>query len=182
VGGPVARHVPDQHLPSGSAVRPPANEAVALRRNCAEVVPGWWFGGEQATVPAGVGVVITLDAATLPVATPGVVELRHPFRDSRWQPVPRATVVLAVAAVVEADAPLFVRCRFGLNRSALVTGLALRRCGWRATEVVQRLREAQPGALTNPYFADLLATYPTPPEREGAFPQAQTTIPTEEVA
>jgi hypothetical protein len=115
-------------------------------------------------VPPGVEVVVTLEEAAAPSGRPGVVELRHPFRDSRWEPVPRATVDAAVEAVVEADGPVWVRCRYGLNRSALVTGLALRRRGWGSSEVVQRLSgAARPGALTNPYFVDLLATYPEEP-------------------
>jgi hypothetical protein len=140
-----------------------ADEVDALLRSRVEVRPGWWFGGEAASVPSGVEVVVTLEEAAAPLAGLGVVEVRHPFRDSRWEPVPRATVDAAVEAVLEADGPVWVRCRYGLNRSVLVTGLALRRRGWGSSEVVRRLREVRPGALTNPYFVDLLATYPEEP-------------------
>jgi predicted protein tyrosine phosphatase len=144
-----------------------ADEVDALLRSRVEVRPGWWFGGEAASVPSGVEVVVTLEEAAAPLAGRGVVEVRHPFRDSRWEPVPRATVDAAVEAVLEAvleaEGPVWVRCRYGLNRSALVTGLALRRRGWGNSEVMRRLRQIRPGALTNPYFVDLLATCPEEP-------------------
>jgi hypothetical protein len=140
-----------------------ADEVDALPRSCVEVRPGWWFGGEAASLPPGVEVVVTLEEAAAPLPGPGAVEVRHPFRDSRWEPVPRATVDAAVEAVLEVDGPVWVRCRDGLNRSALVTGLALRRRGWGSSEVVDRLRTARPGALTNPYFVDLLVSYPEEP-------------------
>jgi hypothetical protein len=140
-----------------------ADEVDALLRSCVEVRPGWWFGGEAASVPSGVEVVVTLEEAAAPLTGRGVVEVRHPFRDSRWEPVPRAAVDAAVEAVLGAGGPVWGRCLYGLNRSALVTGLALRRRGWGSSEVVDRLRAVRPGALTNPYFVDLLATYPEEP-------------------
>jgi hypothetical protein len=133
-----------------------ADEFEGLCRSRVEVVPDRWIGGEAVSVPPDAELVVTLEEAAAPLAGPGVVEVRHVFRDSRWEPVPRMTVDAAVDAVLVADGPVLVRCRYGLNRSALVAGLALRRRGWRATEVVERLRTVRPGALTNPHFVDLL--------------------------
>jgi hypothetical protein len=148
-------------------------DAVAvLRGTCAEVARGWWVGGDDAPVPAEVGTVVTLDDASPPVpdrsgSASAVVEVRHPFFDGRWEPVVSGQVDAAVAAVLAADGPVLVRCRYGLNRSALVVGLALVRRGWPAADVVHRLRSVRPGALTNPYFVDLLATSPDEPGRGG---------------
>jgi hypothetical protein len=140
-----------------------ADEFEGLRRSRVEVVPDRWIGGEVASVPPDAELVVTLEEAAAPLAGPGVVEVGHPFRDSRWEPAPRSTVDAAVDAVLGADGPVLVRCRYGLNRSALVAGLALRRRGWRAAEVVERLRQVRPGALTNPYFVDLLNSHPEEP-------------------
>jgi hypothetical protein len=138
-------------------------EVAELRRSCAQVTPGLWIGGELARAPEGVSTVVTLEATTAPLALVGVTELRLPFRDSRWEQVPRPMVDAAVDAVVASDGPVLVRCRYGLNRSVLVVCLALM-CGRVAAEDAVRLvRSVRRGALTNPYFADLILTYPQKP-------------------
>jgi hypothetical protein len=114
-----------------------ADEFEGLCRSRVEVVPDRWIGGEAVSVPPDAELVVTLEEAAAPLAGPGVVEVRHVFRDSRWEPVPRMTVDAAVDAVLVADGPVLVRCRYGLNRSALV----------------------RPGALTNPHFVDLLTRH-----------------------
>jgi hypothetical protein len=138
-------------------------EAAELRRSCAEVMPGLWIGGELARIPEGVSTVITLEATAAPLALAGGTELRFPFRDSRWEPVPRTVVDAAVEAVVDAQGAVLVRCRHGLNRSALVVCLALALRGVPVTDALQLVRAVRPGALTNPYFADLITTYPQEP-------------------
>jgi hypothetical protein len=134
-----------------------------LRRSCAEVAPGQWLGGQLAQIPNVVSTVITLEAATAPLDVAGVTEFRFPFRDSRWEPVPHPVLEAAVEAVRAAEAAVLVRCRHGLNRSALVTCLTLMRGGVAAEEAVGHVRMVRPGALTNPYFADLITTYPQEP-------------------
>ena len=47
-------------------------------------------------------------------------------------------------------------CGMGLNRSALVAGLALVRLGMSAKDAIERLRERRPGALYNERFAEYL--------------------------
>jgi hypothetical protein len=138
-------------------------EAAELRRSCAEVMPGLWIGGELARIPDGASTVVTLEEATAPLALAGVTELRFPFRDSRWEQVPRTVVDAAVDAVVASDGPVLVRCRYGLNRSVLVVCLSLISRGVPAEEVVGLVRAVRPGALTNPYFTDLITTYPQEP-------------------
>jgi hypothetical protein len=140
-----------------------APDADALSRSCAEVVPGLWLGGDAAPLPPGCRVVVTLADSAAPVGAARVVEARHPFRDSRWEPAPRVVLDAAVAAALGTADTALVRCRHGLNRSALVAGLVLRQRGLTAAAAVDRLRAVRPGARTNPYFLDLLTTYPEEP-------------------
>lgn len=137
--------------------------ADALRSTCSEVVAGAWIGGELAAIPDGVTAVVTLEQATPASGLAGVVELRLHLRDTRWEPVLREPLEAAIQAVVCRDGPILVRCQHGLNRSALVVGLALRQLGHDASEVVALVRAVRPNAFTNPYFLDLLRTYPRDP-------------------
>jgi hypothetical protein len=58
---------------------------------------------------------------------------------------------------------VLIRCRHGINHSALVAGLVLRERGWDGEEVIAAIRRARPGALTNPYFLDLICDWPDDP-------------------
>jgi protein-tyrosine phosphatase len=140
-----------------------------LRRTRVEVARGRWLGGDLTPMPSDVSVIITLETTTPPLHLAGVTELRFPFRDSRWEQVPRRVVDSAVAAVVAVECPVLVRCRHGLNRSALVMCLALMRGGVTAENAVARVRAARPGALTNPYFVDLIRSYPQEPTRSSSM-------------
>ena len=137
--------------------------AELLRHTCAEVAPGLWLGGDAAAVPDQVTTVVTLEATTPAVTATGVVEHRCHFADSRWQPVDRTPLDAAIEAVTFATGPTLVRCRHGLNRSALTVCLALRRDGKAAAEALHLVTARRPGALTNPYFAALIRTYPNEP-------------------
>ena len=135
-----------------------------LETTGAEVIPGLWIGGALAPVPDMAAVVVTLDEAAHSVGRSGVIEVRAPFPDSRWQPVGRAPLETAVEAAADnLDDGVYIRCRHGLNRSALVAALALRAHGWPAEEAVAAIRDARPGALSNPYFVDLLRAWPQDP-------------------
>lgn len=135
-----------------------------LRTSCAEVAPSWWIGGDLAVLPTVVRSVVSLDAASTPVGRAGVVEHRHPFRDTRFEPVPRDVLEAAVAAALSAPAAVLVRCRHGINRSALVVCLALIDGGrLDPPAAIARVRHARPGALTNPYFVDLVLRFPQDP-------------------
>lgn len=135
-----------------------------LRASHACVAPGVWIGGDLAPLPAGVRTVVSLDAATVPLRRAGVVEHRHPFRDSRFQRVPRGPLEAAVAAVVGAPGGVLVRCRHGLNRSALVACLVLVEQGALAPpDAIAQVRRVRPGALNNPYFVALVVRDPAEP-------------------
>jgi protein-tyrosine phosphatase len=47
-------------------------------------------------------------------------------------------------------------CTQGFNRSALVAGMILRELGASPDAIVEAIREARPGALTNQTFVRLL--------------------------
>ncbi|HXH23524.1 MAG TPA: hypothetical protein VNN10_16020 [Dehalococcoidia bacterium] len=51
---------------------------------------------------------------------------------------------------------LMVMCKQGMNRSALMAGLILRELGASPSEIVEAIRAARPGALTNQTFVRLL--------------------------
>jgi hypothetical protein len=137
-----------------------------LRSTCDRVLGSVWIGGDLAQLPAGVRTVVTLEATAPPVVREGVTEHRFPFRDSRWEPVPREPLEAAVEAVVQAQRSVLVRCQYGLNRSVLVLCLALPRMSTTGRrEAISHIRRARPGALTNPYFADLIRSYPQEPSR-----------------
>ena len=51
---------------------------------------------------------------------------------------------------------LLVMCKQGFNRSALMAGLILRELGASPAEIVEAIRAARPGALTNQTFLRLL--------------------------
>jgi hypothetical protein len=51
---------------------------------------------------------------------------------------------------------LMVMCKQGLNRSALMAGLILRELGASPGDIVEAIRAARPGALTNQTFVRLL--------------------------
>jgi hypothetical protein len=144
---------------------PPSHEQ--LRSTCAPVLPTLWIGGDLAPVPADVTTVVTLEATAPPLQLAGVTEFRFPFRDSRWEPAPRDPLDGAVEAVLQARGSVLVRCQHGLNRSALVLCLALLSMGTITTrrDVVGLIRRARPGALTNPYFVDLVRSYPQEPRQ-----------------
>lgn len=62
-----------------------------------------------------------------------------------------------VSAVLRKDQRVLVRCRAGINRSALVTGLAMMKMGWTADQAIARMREVRsPYVLFNESFVDYL--------------------------
>lgn len=136
------------------------------------VGPGRWIAGAHDPLPPGVRVVVTLDDTAPPVTDAEVTEVRSPFPDSRWHPVDTAAVTTAVAATRTGGAVL-VRCRHGINRSALVLALTLVAEGASPDQAITTLRTARPGALTNPYFVELVRRWPEDPMRRDRDAGAQ---------
>ena len=78
-----------------------------------------------------------------------------------------AAGILAEAVVEPSDTDgaqrperVFVMCTQGFNRSALVAGMILRELGAHPDAIVEAIRQARPGALTNQTFVRLLMGEP----------------------
>ena len=141
-------------------------EPARLEATSVQVEPGLWIGGARAAVPDEAAIVVTLEQAAPPVTRAGITEIREPFLDSRWQPVEGARVTAAIrAAMPDAETGVLIRCRHGLNRSALIAALVLVARGWTPDEAVDVVRRARRGALSNPYFANLVRSWPVDPMR-----------------
>jgi hypothetical protein len=62
-----------------------------------------------------------------------------------------------VAEHIRAGHSVLVTCMQGLNRSGMVTGLALRELtGWTGVEIVEHIKRTRPGALFNATFVRYL--------------------------
>lgn len=145
----------------GRVLDPMTLESTAVR-----VDHGLWIGGALASPSEKVSLVVTLDEHAPRIDDVAVTEVREPFPDSRWQPIDTDRVTNALlAADAHQDGDVLIRCRHGLNRSALVAALLLRRHGWTPDAAIDVVRRARPGALSNPYFVDLVTTWPDDPMR-----------------
>lgn len=94
---------------------------------------------------------------------PGLIVVLAPGDDDR-----RASVLKTVLASwkdasdqvvdhVKAGRNVLVTCQAGLNRSGLVTGLAVRKLtGWSGSTIVKHIQKSRPGALFNETFAQYL--------------------------
>lgn len=97
-------------------------------------------------------------------AFPGVAVLHVPLDDDPRRPMYDAEVALAlsnartVARYLHSGQRVLVTCAMGLNRSALVAGLAMQRAfGMPSDEVIDQIREARsPSALGNKNFTRLI--------------------------
>jgi hypothetical protein len=134
-----------------------------VKDTTAPIAPGLWIGVAYAPLPASTSVVVTLDDLVTPIEQPGVSEARHPFPDSRWHAIDHVVVRAAIDAADTPTGHVFIRCRHGINRSALIAALLLHARGWSAGDAIDTIRRAQPEALTNPDFRDLIRRWPHDP-------------------
>ena len=146
--------------------RAEADAAAALETSTARVADRLWIGGAHATLPNEVTVVLTLEDTAPPITAGGVTETCAPFPDSRWQPIDTHAVTTALDGANRTDRDVLVRCRHGINRSALIAALVLVTRGTDPQETIDTIRLARPGALTNPYFVELIHTWPHDPMRD----------------
>jgi hypothetical protein len=139
-----------------------------------EVIPGLWLGGHDCqpdgAPPKGecflegadFDVVVSLFQRWDPRYSPGLGVEHHTHRmaDADLDPEHHTTLddlanVVAHAAVD--GRKVLVRCQAGLNRSALVMGLALIRLGWTADNAIRMMRQARsPYVLCNESFVAYL--------------------------
>lgn len=151
-----------------------------------EVVPGLWLGGHdcqpEGSPPYGdclpeaqFDVVVSLfnrgvhyrrseegeveDVVNFNPA-PGVVHFQHRMSDADLDPEHHGPLDVLASHVVDAvrhGDKVLVRCQAGLNRSALLVGLAMLKMGWRAEDAISRMREVRsPYVLFNQSFVNHL--------------------------
>lgn len=128
----------------GSGVnRPVIRDGVVLAaprpaRLCDEIHPGLWLGGWARDYAPNFD---------------HVVDCIH-FRDGPDLPIDLAALVADVCVSVRRRQATLVRCALGLNRSALVAGLAFRSLSGRSgAEVIQHMRAVRSRfVLCNPAF------------------------------
>lgn len=115
------------------------------------VIRDWGFLREQ-----GITVVIDLEDDVdhgVPSIADNILYIYLPIHDGELPNLDRLHAVAALAASLLASGHrVLAHCGMGLNRSALVAGLALVRMGMQATAAVELIRERRPGALYNENF------------------------------
>jgi len=138
-----------------------------VRREACEVAPGLFVASKPAP-----GRYPDVDAILLAALEyqpagdlfPGAEVLHAPLDDAPHRPLREDEIVDAtragsrVARRLRAGRRVLVTCAMGLNRSALVAGLAMHQAlGMGAEEILARIRRARgPWALSNPNFEKLL--------------------------
>jgi Dual specificity phosphatase, catalytic domain len=126
-------------------------------------IPAWTVIGDNLilgahpadTMPPNVDVIANVDSFRFYDIPDGVVYLHFTYRDT--DDVPDATELDAVATFLNdlraAGKTVFVHCRLGLNRSALLTGLMLTDEGYLAEDAIDRMRDLRsPRVLENRTF------------------------------
>jgi len=116
---------------------------------------------------SGVRVLVLAAKEAQPPASdfPGVAVIRVPFLDRFFEPLDSKTlanvvrVAREVAKRAESGDGVLVTCLMGLNRSGLITGLALRMLGYSGKEAVSMLQQKRPGALSNLRFRRIVETF-----------------------
>lgn len=134
---------------------------------CDEVAPGLFVGSRP---PPGRHegidtIVFAAEEYQLPEAQfPGTEVLHAPLDDDPTRPLREDEIVTALRAAdrvarrLRAGRRVLVTCALGLNRSALVAGLAMHAVyGMKPDEIVTRIRRARGRwALSNPNFEKLI--------------------------
>lgn len=121
-----------------------------------------WLGGSWLPAPDAVPwhAAVTVCHPREALYPPGVREVSRPLDDPG--DVDEARLLVAVEEVERhlADGPTLVRCRVGLNRSALVAACVLRRAtGEPGPVILDHLRDLRgPDVLCNPAFAAYVKT------------------------
>ena len=115
---------------------------------------------------------VTIDLATVLVlcameyqppssAFLGMILLRCPIADEKTLTFQQLTMVketaIKVAAYVQNGTSVLCTCLMGLNRSALVVGLAMRKLGYTGDDTIDMIRKYRgENALFNEYFEALI--------------------------
>jgi protein-tyrosine phosphatase len=140
-----------------------------------EILPGLYQGPQpfEGSVLRDEGfdalVLCALEIQPPDLTFPGVEVLRCPFTDEIATPSPKYLkriheMSAKVAQLVREGKKVVVTCHAGVNRSGLVTALAvmeLTDCSGK--EAITTIRKARPFALTNPAFRSYLGSLPMLP-------------------
>jgi Dual specificity phosphatase, catalytic domain len=122
-------------------------------------LPAWTVIGDHLilgahpadTMPPNVDVVVNVDSFRFYDVPDDVLYLHFSFHDANVAPDP--TTLHAAATFLNdlraAGRTVFIHCRLGLNRSALLAGLVLMDEGWRADDAIAMMRN-----LRSPYVLD----------------------------
>jgi protein-tyrosine phosphatase len=136
-------------------------------------LPAWTLIGEHLilgahpadTMPPDVDVIANVDSFRFYDVPDGVLYLHFAYRDTDAIP---DSVELQIAAsflndLRAAGKTVFIHCRLGLNRSALMTGLVLIDEGYRPKDAIELMRNLRsPYVLANKTFERyLLSEHPT---------------------
>lgn len=136
-------------------------------------IPAWTQIGEHLvlgahpadTMPADIDVIANVDSLRFYNVPDSVLYIHFAYADGRV--TPDSTELHATAQFLnnlrDAGKTVFIHCRLGLNRSALLTGLVLIDEGYGASEAVELMRRLRsPYVLENGAFARyLLSDTPT---------------------
>ena len=144
-------------------------------------IPAWTIIGDKLilgahpadTMPPNVDVIVNVDSFRFYDVPEGVVYLHFAYADA--DAVPDASALDIVASFLNElraiGKTVFVHCRLGLNRSALLPGLMLLEEGDPAEDVIELMRDLRsPSVLENRTFEHYLLSL--------GRPGTQTTMPT----
>jgi protein-tyrosine phosphatase len=120
------------------------------------VMPGLYLGGHPIEgLPDGVDVVVNVDSVRYYEPPAGAIYVAYPFEDTDTLPdlVPLRLLAEQIVALRSAGLTVFVHCRLGLNRSALLVALVLIGFGLTADDAIRYLRtKRHPRVLCNEVF------------------------------
>jgi hypothetical protein len=138
--------------------------------DASEIIPGLFQGSAPVPGPyvrmAGFSAVVfcAMEFQPPPDAYEGVAVIYAPNDDNPERPPTREQLSKAIAASkqvalrVQAGQRVLVTCRMGINRSGLVSALAVHRLtGWPGVRCIQQVQARRLKSLRNPQFCALLA-------------------------
>lgn len=121
---------------------------------------GLWRGECFITPEDGFGLVVSLHQRFDNLPPPGVEHHTYRMADADLDPEHHTALdqlADVVAQAVKDGRKTLVRCHAGLNRSALVAGLAMMKLGWSAHDAITQMRQARsPYVLCNESFVAYL--------------------------
>jgi hypothetical protein len=131
-----------------------------------EIIPGLWQGSKPPAGPevgrvADLLVLCAMEYQPGPRSYPGLARIVRARLDDA-EPTPRElaeaeAAARQVAMSLASHLVCLVTCQAGLNRSGLVSGLALRYLGFSGREAVRLVRRARgEKALSNPWFRKIV--------------------------